>query len=36
MMGAMGVEAALKALGGQDLPEVMPVPTQLITPEDVK
>ena len=36
MMGAMGVEAALKALDGEDLPEVMPVPTQLITPEDVK
>ena len=36
MMGAMGVEAALKALRGEDLPEVMPVPTQLITPEDVK
>ncbi len=35
MMGAMGVEAALKALQGQDLPEVTPVPTQLITPEDV-
>ncbi|MFO8011713.1 MAG: substrate-binding domain-containing protein [Phycisphaerae bacterium] len=36
MMGAMGVEAALKALAGEDLPEVTPVPTQLITPEDVK
>ena len=35
MMGAMGVEAALKALGGEDLPEVTPVPTELITPEDV-
>jgi len=36
MMGAMGVEAALEALAGKDLPEVTPVPTQLITPEDVK
>jgi ribose transport system substrate-binding protein len=36
MMGAMGVEAALKALAGEDLPEVTPVPTELITPEDVK
>jgi len=36
MMGAMGVEAALKALAGEDLPEVTPVPTQLITAEDVK
>jgi len=36
MMGAMGVEAALKALAGEDLPEVTPVPTQLITADDVK
>lgn len=36
MMGAMGVEAALKALAGEALPEVTPVPTQLITPDDVK
>ena len=36
MMGALGVECALKALDGQDLPEVVPVPTELITPEDVK
>jgi len=35
-MGAMGVEAALKALAGETLPVVTPVPTQLITPEDVK
>ena len=36
MMGAMGVEAALKALAGEDLPEITPVPTQLITADDVK
>jgi len=36
MMGALGVEAALKALAGDTLPEVTPVPTQLITPDDVK
>jgi ribose transport system substrate-binding protein len=35
MMGALGVEAALKALAGETLPEVTPVPTQLITGEDV-
>ncbi len=36
MMGALGVECALKALQGESLPEVTPVPVQLITPEDVK
>jgi ribose transport system substrate-binding protein len=35
MMGALGVECALKALSGAALPEVTPVPTQLITPEMV-
>jgi ribose transport system substrate-binding protein len=35
MMGALGVECALKALNGEALPEVTPVPTQLITPEMV-
>ncbi len=35
-MGAMGVEAALKALRGEALPEVIPVPTQLITAEDLR
>ncbi|MCX5683438.1 MAG: substrate-binding domain-containing protein [Planctomycetota bacterium] len=35
MMGALGVECALKALNGATLPEVTPVPTQLITPEMV-
>jgi len=36
MMGSLGVECALKALKGEALPEVTPVPTQLITAEDVK
>lgn len=36
MMGALGVECALKALQGESLPEVTPVPVQLIKPEDVK
>ena len=36
MMGALGVECALKALDGETLPEVTPVPVQLITPDDVK
>ena len=36
MMGSLGVEAALKALKGEALPEVTPVPTQLITADDVK
>jgi len=36
MMGALGVECALKALGGETLPDVTPVPVELITPEDVK
>ena len=36
MMGALGVECALKALNGATLPEVTPVPTQVITPEMVE
>ena len=36
LMGALGVECALKALRGEPLPEVTPVPVQLITPEDLK
>ena len=36
MMGSLGVECALKALKGETLPEVTPVPVQLITAEDVK
>ena len=36
MMGALGVECALQALKGEPLPETTPVPTQLITPDDVK
>jgi ABC-type sugar transport system substrate-binding protein len=36
MMGAKGVECALAALNGATLPEVSPVPTQLITPDDLK
>jgi ribose transport system substrate-binding protein len=36
MMGALGVECALAALHGGTLPEVTPVPTQLITPDDLK
>lgn len=36
LMGALGVECALKALKGETLPEVTPVPVQLITAEDVK
>ncbi|MBE3133670.1 MAG: substrate-binding domain-containing protein [Acidobacteria bacterium] len=36
MMGAVGVESALKALAGATLPEVTPVPVQLITADDVK
>jgi ribose transport system substrate-binding protein len=36
MMGALGVECALKALNGETLPEVTPVPTQVITPEMVE
>jgi ribose transport system substrate-binding protein len=36
MMGALGVECALKALKGETLPEVTPVPVQLITADDVK
>ncbi len=36
MMGALGVECALKALDGETLPEITPVPIVLITPEDVK
>lgn len=35
-MGALGVQCALAALRGETLPEVSPVPTQLITPDDVK
>jgi hypothetical protein len=35
-MGALGVECALAALHGAALPEVTPVPTQLITPNDLK
>jgi len=36
MMGALGVEAAMKVLGGGTLAPETPVPVQLITPEDVK
>jgi len=36
LMGAKGVECALAALRGETLPEVTPVPTQLITAADVK
>jgi len=36
LMGALGVECAVNALAGETLPEVTPVPTQLITPDDVK
>jgi ribose transport system substrate-binding protein len=36
MMGARGVECALAALSGAALPEVTPVPTQLIAPDDLK
>lgn len=36
MMGALGVECALKALQGETLPEVTPVPVELITIDDVK
>ena len=36
MMGALGVECALKALDGETLPEVTPVPVELITVDDVK
>jgi len=36
LMGAKGVECALAALNGASLPEVTPVPTQLITPDDLK
>lgn len=36
MMGALGVECALKALRGESLPEVTPVPVQLITRDDVQ
>jgi len=36
MMGAKGVECALAALNGATLPEVTPIPTQLITPGDLK
>jgi ribose transport system substrate-binding protein len=36
MMGSLGVECALKALKGETLPEVTPVPTQLITADDVR
>jgi len=36
LMGALGVECALKAIQGETLPEVMPVPVELITAEDVK
>ena len=36
MMGARGVECALAALNGAALPEVTPVPTQLIAPDDLK
>lgn len=35
MMGALGVECALKALKGETLPDVTPVPVQLITPADL-
>ena len=35
MMGALGVESAVKALNGASLPEVTPVPTQLITADDL-
>jgi ribose transport system substrate-binding protein len=36
MMGALGVECALKALDGETLPEVTPVPVELITIDDVR
>ena len=36
LLGAKGVECALAALRGETLPEVTPVPTQLITAADVK
>jgi ribose transport system substrate-binding protein len=36
MMGALGVECALKVLKGETLEEETPVPTQLITADDVK
>ncbi|MCX5675757.1 MAG: substrate-binding domain-containing protein [Planctomycetota bacterium] len=36
LMGAKGVECALAALRGETLPDVTPVPTQLITAADVK
>jgi len=36
MMGALGVECVLKALDGETLPEVTPVPVELITIDDVK
>ena len=36
LMGAKGVQCALAALRGETLPEVTPVPTQLITAADVK
>jgi len=35
MMGALGVEAAMKVLGGGTLEPETPVPVQLITPDDV-
>jgi len=35
LMGALGVEAACKALKGEPLPEVAPVPVQLVTRDDV-
>jgi ribose transport system substrate-binding protein len=36
MMGALGVESAVKALKGETLPPETPVPVQLVTPADVK
>jgi ribose transport system substrate-binding protein len=35
MMGALGVESAVKALQGQTLPAETPVPVQLVTRDDV-
>jgi ribose transport system substrate-binding protein len=36
MMGALGVESAVKVLKGETLQAETPVPVQLITPQDVK
>ena len=35
MMGALGIEAAMKVLGGGTLEPETPVPVQLITRDDV-